>query len=120
MKANNFIREYCDIKVNGPKFSNKMPPERKDAVNICNIPYGLRNYHVESIYYDDATIAVLWIAEEWDSDVILLVNEITRYYDHLAKIHNLESDVSLEITIGNKDLQNESKYFDRVIYRNGG
>lgn len=119
MKANKFIREFYDLKINGPKFDNKIPPERKDAINICNIPYGLRNYHVESVYYDDDIIAILWVAEDWDVDVFLLVNEITRYFEYLAKMNNLETDVSLEITIGSKDAQ-ESKYFDRVISRNGG
>lgn len=120
MKASSFIRAFCDIKINGPKYSNKMPPEQKDAVNICNIPYGLRDYYIESVYYDDATIAILWVAEEWDQDVFSLVNEITRYYEYLAKVHNLEADILLEITIGNKDIQNAPKYFDRVICKNGG
>lgn len=119
MRARDFIRQFSDPKINGPKFDNKMPPEKRDAINICNIPYNLRNYHVEAVHYDDDVIAMLWVTEDWDDDVNSLVNEIVRYYNYLAKINRLESDVSLEITIGTKDAR-ESKYYDRVIARNGG
>lgn len=116
MKARDFIRQFSDPKVNGPKFDNKMPLERYDAINICNIPYNLRNYHVETFHYDDDVIAILWVTEDWD-DVNLLVNEIVRYYNYLAKINRLDSDISLEITIRTKD-DKKSKYYDSVISKN--
>lgn len=119
MKATDFIRQFSELTINGPRSSESMPEARDDTINICNIPLKLRDYHIESKYYDDSTIAILWVTEDWDNHVSLLVNEIVRYFEYLAKQNNLESDIELEITIGNKDAS-ESKYYDRVITRNGG
>lgn len=119
MKATEFIRQFNELSINGPRVSEDMPAARDDAINICNIPFNLRDYHVESKYYDESTIAILWVSVDWDNKVSALVNEIVRYFEYLAVQNDLESDIELEITIGNKDAS-ESKYYDRVISRNGG
>ena len=109
MTAIDFLQQFSDLKI------NKTNNIKSNYVNQSILPKGLYNFSIESAYYfEDSTIALLWITEDWDNNVSLLANEIERYYNYLAKIHNLESDINLEITIGTKDAR-ESKYFDKLI-----
>ena len=114
MNANEFIQRFSVLNINDTYIKN---PE---AINTKQVPNELHIYLLDShYYYDENLISILWVTEQWNNHINMIVNEINRYYKYLANKYQLEEDIEVEITIGNK-IGEYNKYFKIVIYKYGG
>lgn len=103
MTAQLFLKRYGIAKVNKPSYRGaKMPSFDETKINESVFPDELRDKDV-NILIDDGFINIHWLSQEWNNNTKDFFEEVFRCYRYLAKVHNLEEPIKIEVIIENRD-----------------